>query len=80
MVAALDLEGVAVSVGSACAAGSGEPSHVLAAVGHDREAARTGVRFSSGRETTGEEIETAAAAVALVVQRMREVGAEAASA
>ena len=46
LVAALDLEGVAVSSGSACAAGAGEPSHVLIAVGHATDAARNGVRFS----------------------------------
>src|SRR5581483_3566401 len=45
----LDLAGIAASAGSACAAGSPEPSHVLAAMGRDREAARSGIRFSVGR-------------------------------
>ena len=48
LVAALDLEGIAASVGSACAAGAGEPSHVLRAIGRDAEEARDGVRFSLG--------------------------------
>lgn len=71
LVAALDLEGVAVSVGSACAAGSGEPSHVLRAIGCDAAAASAGVRFSLGPETTAEEIALAAAALRRVVLRMR---------
>lgn len=73
VVAALDLEGVAVSVGSACAAGSGEPSHVLTALGCDDEAARGGVRFSTGRLSTAEEVDAAIAAVHRVVDRMRAV-------
>lgn len=70
LVAALDLEGVAVSVGSACAAGSGEPSHVLLALGCSVAEARGGVRFSLGAATTAEEIDAAAAAVQRVVRRM----------
>lgn len=71
LVAALDLEGVAVSVGSACAAGSGEPSHVLRAIGCDDAAARAGVRLSLGAATTDAEIDSAAAAVRRVVARIR---------
>jgi len=75
LVAALDLEGVAASVGSACAAGSGEPSHVLRAIGCDPETARGGVRFSSGRATTAAEIDTALEIVGRVVERMRATAA-----
>ena len=57
LVAALDLDGVAVSSGSACAAGAGEPSHVLLALGRSADAARDGVRFSLGRTNTLDEIE-----------------------
>jgi cysteine desulfurase len=74
LVAALDLEGVAVSVGSACAAGSGEPSHVLRAIGCDDEEARGGVRFSLGPATTTADIDAALAAVRRVVERMRVLG------
>jgi cysteine desulfurase len=73
LVAALDLEGVAVSVGSACAAGSGEPSHVLLATGRNEEEARGGVRFSLGPETSADEIDAVAVAVRHVVQRIRRI-------
>jgi cysteine desulfurase len=53
----LDLAGVAVSVGSACAAGAAEPSHVLLAMGRDRDAARGGLRLSLGPETTAADID-----------------------
>jgi cysteine desulfurase len=61
----LDLErrGVVCSSGSACAAGSDEPSHVLTAMGYDREVAQTAVRFTFGRETTQEQLDVAAAAL-----------------
>jgi cysteine desulfurase len=71
LVAALDLEGVAVSVGSACAAGSGEPSHVLLALGCTPDAARSGVRFSLGPETTSEEIDGAVAVTRRVLEQIR---------
>jgi cysteine desulfurase len=74
LVAALDLEGVAVSVGSACAAGSAEPSHVLQAIGLDRAASGDGIRFSLGAGTTEEEIEHAVAIVKRVVGRIRALG------
>ena len=45
------------SSGSACAAGSDEPSHVLVALGIPREVAQTAVRFTLGRGTTADEAE-----------------------
>jgi cysteine desulfurase len=75
LVAALDLDGVAVSVGSACAAGSAEPSHVLQAIGLGVDAARDGIRFSLGPETTEGEIERAVAITARIVGRIRGLGA-----
>lgn len=71
LVAGLDLEGVCVSVGSACAAGSGEPSHVLRAIGRGEEQARAGVRFSLGRQTKAEDVDAALAAVDVVLERIR---------
>ena len=67
----LDLEGLAVSTGSACAAGSVEPSHVLLAMGLGPETAKSSLRFSFGRFTTEEEIRFAVRAVARVAGRLR---------
>jgi cysteine desulfurase len=55
----LDLEGVAASAGSACAAGSLEPSHVAAALGLDDRHVRGVIRFSLGRNTTAAELDEA---------------------
>ncbi|MCC6712182.1 MAG: cysteine desulfurase [Candidatus Dadabacteria bacterium] len=68
---ALDLEGIAVSTGSACSEGNVDPSHVLLAMGLTRKEAHSSVRFSLGRFTTREEIEHAAAAVVSAVKRIR---------
>ena len=54
---ALDQEGVAVSTGSACTAGSLDPSHVLLAMGQSHERASSAIRFSLGADNTGEEID-----------------------
>jgi cysteine desulfurase len=68
---ALDLEGVSASAGSACAAGSVEPSHVVAALGIAPQYAGGVLRFSLGRSTSAAEIESAAEAVGRVVGRMQ---------
>jgi cysteine desulfurase len=70
LLAGLDMEGVCASSGSACSAGSLEPSHVISALGVDKKLANSLVRFSLGRESTAEEVETAAAALADVVKRV----------
>lgn len=56
LLIALDLEGIAVSMGAACASGSLKPSHVLLAMGLDPAQARGSLRFSMGPETTEEEV------------------------
>ncbi len=56
LVQRLDLRGFAVSVGSACMAGKGEPSHVIAALGLPRELARSVIRISIGDQTTAAEL------------------------
>jgi cysteine desulfurase len=68
LVAALDLEGVAASGGSACSAGTAEPSAVLAAMG-DLAAATSSVRFSLGEDTTVEDVALALEAAAEVLRR-----------
>lgn len=60
LLIALDLAGVEVSMGSACAAGSVEPSHVLLAMGRGAASARSSLRLSLGYSTTADEIERAA--------------------
>lgn len=71
LLAGLDLAGVCASSGSACSAGSLNPSHVLTALGASPSEAAGLVRFSLGRGTTEDDIETAAAAFAAVVNRVR---------
>ncbi len=72
LVTALDLEGIACSSGSACAAGSTEPSHVLTAMGYPPEEARGALRLTLGRSTTTEEIQIACRVVPEVIARVRE--------
>lgn len=67
----LDLEGIAVSTGSACSSGSLEPSHVLLAIGLPPEAAHGSLRISLGRDTTKEEIDITCEALVRVVRKVR---------
>jgi len=61
LVTRLDLAGLEVSAGSACASGSIEPSHVLLAMGLARDDARSGLRLSLGRNTSAEDCKRALA-------------------
>jgi cysteine desulfurase len=72
MIMALDLKGVSCSSGSACAAGSADPSHVLLAMGLPQDKAHASLRFSVGHSTTEEEIKNAAAIIVETVARLRE--------
>jgi cysteine desulfurase len=67
----LDLAGVAASLGSACAAGAPEPSHVLRAMGLDGEAARNGLRLSLGPDTTTSEIDAVVELLPRLVHQIR---------
>lgn len=69
LILGLDLEGVAVSSGSACTSGSVKPSHVLLAIGTDIETAKATVRFSMGRSTTKIDLDYALEALTKVVKR-----------
>lgn len=71
LVVALDLEGVAVSTGSACAAGAPEPSHVLRAIGCDEDVARGALRLSFGPSFDEESADAAAARIVGVIARAR---------
>ncbi len=66
----LDVEGVMASAGSACTSGALEPSHVLLALGRDRDTASASVRFSLGKDNTAEEIDQAVERLATILQRM----------
>ncbi|MEA2648576.1 MAG: cysteine desulfurase [Candidatus Binataceae bacterium] len=70
MLIALDLEGVEVSMGSACAAGAVEPSHVLTAMGRSAAEARSSLRISLGWSTSAKEIADAAEIIARVWRRV----------
>ena len=70
MLMALDLEGVCASSGSACMVGSVVASHVLLAMGRTKELASSAIRFSLGKQTTSDEIVSAAAAIARTLQRL----------
>jgi cysteine desulfurase len=70
MLIALDLEGVEVSMGSACAAGSVEPSHVLLAMRRSVADARSSLRISLGWNNTAEEIDDVAAIIPAVWRRV----------
>ena len=69
----LDAKDICASAASACSAGSGEPSHVLSAIGRSNELASGTLRMTLGRSTTKEEILTAVQAVEENVALLREV-------
>lgn len=73
MLVNLDLAGIAASSGSACTAGSIEPSHVLVAMfGRDSERLRTSIRFSFGIANTMEQVEAAARKTAEIVRKFQQ--------
>jgi len=67
----LDMQGVAVSTGSACSSGSLEPSPVIRALGRDDELARGSIRFSLGKDTTEEEIDYVLEVLPRAVENLR---------
>jgi cysteine desulfurase len=73
LVIALDLKGLSVSTGSACSSGSIEPSHVLTAMGLPPERARASIRFSLGKQNTGEEVDFALSLIPQTVARLRDL-------
>ena len=75
LLAGLDLDGICASSGSACSAGSLEPSHVVEALGIDKGLANSLIRFSLGRESTLAEVEHVEAILPEIVHRARSHGA-----
>lgn len=73
LVIALDLKGVAVSTGAACSSGAIEPSHVLTAMGLSPDRARASLRFSLGKQTTGEDVDLLLSILPETVARLREL-------
>lgn len=71
LLMALDMNGIAVSSGSACSAGSTEPSHVLLAMDIPPEICQSAVRFSLGRENTEEDVDHVLSVISDVVSRLR---------
>jgi cysteine desulfurase len=80
LVMALDLMGVAVSTGAACAAGAVDPAHVLRAMGFPAERVQSSIRLSLGRFTTEAEVERAATAISEALARQRSMGSRSTSA
>jgi cysteine desulfurase len=79
LLIALDLEGVAISTGSACSSGSLEPSHVLRAMGVPHTRARNSLRFSLGPSTTSDDVDVVLEIVPRLVSRLRQLGRPAAA-
>jgi cysteine desulfurase len=71
VLVALDLEGIACSLGSTCASGSAEPSPALLAMNCPREVWQSAIRFSLGADNTADEIDRAVEIISRVVTRMR---------
>ena len=74
LVAALDLEGIAASTGSACTTGSAEHSHVLLAMGLEPEVAHGSLRLTLGRGNDEDDVRLTVEATRRVLERMRGVG------
>ncbi|MEP7037544.1 MAG: aminotransferase class V-fold PLP-dependent enzyme, partial [Acidobacteriota bacterium] len=67
----LDMQGIAVSTGSACSSGSLEPSPVIRALGRDDELARGAIRFSFGAENSIEDVEYVLEVLPKAVENLR---------
>lgn len=73
MLLSLDNEGIAISSGSACTSASLEPSHVLLAIGRAPELSHGSIRFSSGRDTSDEDIDYVIKNLPPIVGRLRKM-------
>ena len=71
LLIALDLDGIAVSTGSACSSGALEPSHVLRAMGFSAHRTQNSIRFSLGLGNTADEVDRVLAILPGIVDRLR---------
>ncbi len=71
LLIALDLEGIAVSTGSACSSGTLEPSHVLRAMGFSPHRTQNSIRFSLGLGNTADDVDRVVAVLPGIVDRLR---------
>ena len=71
LILRLDMEGICVSSGSACASGSLEPSHVLAQLGISPQLAQSTIRFSVGSSNTEADIDTTIEKITKIVKQIR---------
>ena len=71
LLLALDMAGICASAGSACSAGSTEPSHVLLAMGYSVERARGALRLTLGRSTTREDVDRVTQTLAAAVKDLK---------
>ena len=73
LLISLDLQGIAVSTGSACSSGTLEPSPVIIAMGRNDELARGAIRFSFGKDNTEAEVDYVLEVLPRVVAKLREL-------
>lgn len=73
LLISLDLQGVAVSTGSACSSGTLEPSPVIQALGRNDELARGAIRFSFGKDNSAEDVDYVLQVLARVVEKLRQL-------
>ncbi len=74
LLIALDLEGIAVSTGSACSSGTLEPSHVLKAMGFSAHRTQNSLRFSLGLYSTDSEVDRVVDVLPRLVEKLRSLG------
>jgi cysteine desulfurase len=73
LLISLDLQGVAVSTGSACSSGTLEPSPVIQALGRNDELARGAIRFSFGKDNTEQDVDYVLEILSQVVEKLRQL-------
>jgi cysteine desulfurase len=71
LLIALDLDGIAVSTGSACSSGTLEPSHVLKAMGFPAHRTQNSIRFSLGASNTQADVDRVIAVLPEIVEKLR---------